>query len=339
MFRFTTSRATAFAGQHAFASMPKPTFGRRVGLGLGAMGAAGFTFATTTLCDAGSIDNQNAAAAANAAVWPAFDYTKVVNDIKTLLDQEDGIGPILVRLAWHEAGTWDANKKDGSANTASMRFSPECQHAANAGLQKARDLLEPIKAANPKLSYADLWSLAACIAIEEMGGPEIQWRFGRQDAKDASACPEEGRLPDGAKTQDHVREVFNRLGFDSDREIVALIGAHTLGECHADRSGFVGPWSHDRLGFDNSYFTELLDNDWLVNNDIEQLQFKDSRTGKLMMLPSDVALIVDPKFRVYVEEFAKDSDAFFAQFAKSFQRLMELGNHDSLYVPKATPAV
>ena len=43
----------------------------------------------------------------------------------------------------------------------------------------------------------------------------------------------------GAK---HIRDVFYRMGFN-DREIVALVGAHTLGECHADRSGFVGPWT------------------------------------------------------------------------------------------------
>ena len=40
----------------------------------------------------------------------------------------------------------------------------------------------------------------------------------------------------------HIRDIFYRMGFN-DREIVALIGAHTLGRCHADRSGYVGPWT------------------------------------------------------------------------------------------------
>ena len=40
----------------------------------------------------------------------------------------------------------------------------------------------------------------------------------------------------------HVRDVFYRMGFN-DREIVALIGAHTLGFCHTDRSGYLGPWT------------------------------------------------------------------------------------------------
>lgn len=47
------------------------------------------------------------------------------------------------------------------------------------------------------------------------------------------------RLPDGALGADHIREVFGRMGF-SDQEIVALSGAHALGRCHSDRSGFDG---------------------------------------------------------------------------------------------------
>ena len=42
--------------------------------------------------------------------------------------------------------------------------------------------------------------------------------------------------------QDHIRTIFHRMGFN-DREIVALIGAHTLGSCHKDRSGYDGPWT------------------------------------------------------------------------------------------------
>ncbi len=45
-----------------------------------------------------------------------------------------------------------------------------------------------------------------------------------------------------AQDSQHIRDIFYRMGFN-DREIVALIGAHTLGACHADRSGYVGPWT------------------------------------------------------------------------------------------------
>eukprot|EP00965_Chrysotila_dentata_P064913 2151830-Pleurochrysis_carterae.AAC.1 len=71
-----------------------------------------------------------------------------------------GCGPILVRLAWHDAGTYDVKTKTGGPHAA-MRFEPEASYAADAGLNIARDLLEPVHAALPGLSYADIWQ-ASC---------------------------------------------------------------------------------------------------------------------------------------------------------------------------------
>ena len=51
------------------------------------------------------------------------------------------------------------------------------------------------------------------------------------------------------------------MGFN-DAEIVALSGGHTLGGCHADRSGWAGPWTDTPLAFDNRYFRLLLECDW-----------------------------------------------------------------------------
>ena len=55
-----------------------------------------------------------------------------------------------------------------------------------------------------------------------------------------------------------------------------------------------------------------------------KLQYKDP-SGTLMMLPSDIALIQDPKFREWVDVYAKDQDRYFADFAKYFAVLLELG--------------
>lgn len=52
------------------------------------------------------------------------------------------------------------------------RFRPEAEHSANAGLHIARELLEPIKKKYPWISYSDLWTLAGCVAIEELGGKQ-----------------------------------------------------------------------------------------------------------------------------------------------------------------------
>ena len=59
----------------------------------------------------------------------------------------------------------------------------------------------------------------------------------------------------------HLRAVFGRMGFD-DSEIVALSGAHTVGRCHAERSGFVGPWTERPLNWDTQYFELLLQCQW-----------------------------------------------------------------------------
>lgn len=75
-----------------------------------------------------------------------------------LQDYDDGsYGPVLVRLAWHCSGTYDKESNSGGSNGATMRFAPESNHGANAGLDKARAKLEPIKAMFPQITYSDLW--------------------------------------------------------------------------------------------------------------------------------------------------------------------------------------
>jgi cytochrome c peroxidase len=61
-------------------------------------------------------------------------------------DYDDGsYGPVLLRLAWHASGTYDKETGTGGSNGATMRFAPEADHGANAGLKAARDFLEPVK--------------------------------------------------------------------------------------------------------------------------------------------------------------------------------------------------
>jgi len=208
-----------------------------------------------------------------------------------------------------------------------MRFAPESKDGANAGLDKARAFLEPIKAQFPGISYADLWTLAASVAIEEMGGPKIDWRAGRTDYTDGAKCPPVGRLPDASKTQDHIRDVFGRMGYN-DQEIVALAGAHALGRCHTDRSGYSGPWTRAPTTFSNEYFRELLENKGTEKKWNGPKQYTDP-TGDLMMLPADLAFIQDPKFKVYVELYAKDQARFFKDFAAAWKKMIDF-NHPAL---------
>ena len=172
--------------------------------------------------------------------------------------------------------SYDKETGTGGSNGATMRFAPEGDHGANAGLKTARDFMEPVKRVSPYsnkstntnnllekfpwISYSDLWTLGGVCAIQEMQGPTIPWRPGRSD-RDVSMCTPDGRLPDGAKEQSHLRAIFGRMGFD-DREIVALSGAHALGRCHTDRSGFDGPWSFSPTVMSNDYYRLLLGEKW-----------------------------------------------------------------------------
>lgn len=139
--------------------------------------------------------------------------------------------PIRFHQCRHAAGTYDKASGTGGSNGSTMRFKPESAWGANAGLAVARERLDAIKAKYPGLTYADLWSLAGVVAIQEAGGPLIPWRAGRSDAPHGHCCPPDGRLPDAGKKGDHLRDIFYRMGFN-DQEIVALAGAHALGRCH-----------------------------------------------------------------------------------------------------------
>jgi len=178
-------------------------------------------------------------------------------------------------------------------------------------------------------------------AIEAMGGPVIPFKPGRTDFADDSKCPPRGRLPDASQAADHIRAVFGRMGFN-DQEMVALSGAHNLGRCHSDRSGFHGPWVPNGTRFSNTYFRLLMNNEWTVKEWDGPKQYSNTDFDEeLMMLPTDMALVQDPKFKPWVEKYAKDRDlcvghlrirtradgsrSFYEHFGKAFHKLTELG--------------
>ena len=239
------------------------------------------------------------------------EYQKAVEKCKKKLRgliAEKNCAPLMLRLAWHSAGTFDVKTKTGGP-FGTMKQSAELAHAANNGLDIAVRLLEPIKEQFPILSYGDFYQLAGVVAVEITGGPEVPFHPGREDKP---VPPPEGRLPDATKGSDHLRDVFGTMGL-SDQDIVALSGGHTLGRAHKERSGFEGAWTPNPLIFDNSYFLELLDGE------------KDG----LLQLPSDKALLTDPVFRPLVDKYAVDEDAFFADYAEAHLKLSELGFADA----------
>ncbi|CAN1226806.1 L-ascorbate peroxidase 3 [Linum perenne] len=112
----------------------------------------------------------------------------------------------------------------------------------------------------------------------------------------------------------HLREVFYRMGL-SDRDIVVLSGAHTLGRAHQERSGFDGAWTKEPFKFDNSYFVELARGE----------------TQGLLQMPTDKALMEDPRFREFVMLYAEDEDAFLEDYAISHKKMSELGFSSAIW--------
>ena len=219
-----------------------------------------------------------------------------------------------------------------------MRYPPESTDPENKGLELARDVLDSIRAKYaPLVSSADVWTLAGVVAVQAMGGPVIPWTSGRPDltlvqvTAMPTLVPPNGLLPNANDPLARIKVMFGRLGL-SVQEMVALMGAHTVGRCHVDRSGFVGAWTRTPLLFSNSYYVQLLQGGpwkWVPpatfanTGAATQGQFQNS-VGQ-MMLPSDIALLSDPECLALVERYAVDGLTWKADFSDAFGKLWRLG--------------
>ncbi|KAF8624625.1 hypothetical protein AX15_005779 [Amanita polypyramis BW_CC] len=317
---------------------PKSNTGLFAGLGAAALAAgAYYIYFSESGANVSTAAKSGVQAARVAAKFtPAKkDYQKVYNRIAEIIDDagdyDDGsYGPVLLRLAWHASGTYDKESNTGGSNFATMRFEPEALHGANNGLHIARNLMEKVKAEFPWISYGDLWTLAGVCAIQEMAGPHIPWRAGRIDGVAADTTPD-GRLPDAAQGADHLRNIFYRMGFN-DQEIVALAGAHALGRCHRDRSGFEGPWTFSPTTLTNDYYKLLFDEKWIWKKWDGPKQLEDKKTRSLMMLPADYTLTQDKSLKKYAKAYADDQSLWFKDFSSVITRLFELGVPEKQFV-------
>jgi cytochrome c peroxidase len=146
---FTLPRQTfRQQSRRGYASEPSKSSssGLYIGIGALALGGAGYYFYTQ---GNGSLLSGSASETKGIFVPKQEDYEKVYNEIAARLEEKDdyddgSYGPVLVRLAWHCSGTFDKETGTGGSNGATMRFAPEGDHGATAGLVAARDFLEPV---------------------------------------------------------------------------------------------------------------------------------------------------------------------------------------------------
>jgi catalase-peroxidase len=222
-----------------------------------------------------------------AEEFKTLDLNAVIKDLHALMtDSQEWwpadfgqYGGLMIRMAWHSAGTYRITDGRGGAGAGQQRFAPLNSWPDNANLDKARRLLWPIKRKyGRKISWADLMVLAGNVALESMGfktfgfaggrvdvwepeelfwGPEGSWlgdeRYsGERQLSEPLGAVQMGLIyvnpegpngkPDPVAAARDIRETFFRMAMNDEETVALIAGGHTFGKTHgAGDPSFMGP--------------------------------------------------------------------------------------------------
>ncbi|WP_172381302.1 catalase/peroxidase HPI [Streptomyces sp. MNP-20] len=220
-----------------------------------------------------------------AAAFGSLDLPAVKRDIAEVLTTSQdwwpadfgNYGPLMIRMAWHSAGTYRISDGRGGAGAGQQRFAPLNSWPDNASLDKARRLLWPVKKKYGKnISWADLMVLTGNVALETMGfetfgfaggredvwepeedvywGPETTWlddeRYtGDRELENPLGAVQMGLIyvnpegpngnPDPVAAARDIRETFRRMAMNDEETVALIAGGHTFGKTHG-----AGPADH-----------------------------------------------------------------------------------------------
>ena len=222
-----------------------------------------------------------------AAEFAKLDLNAVKKDIAQVLTSSQEwwpadygtYGGLMIRLAWHSAGTYRVMDGRGGSASGTIRFAPLNSWPDNANLDKARRLLWPVKKKYGRaLSWADLMILTGNVSFETMGfrtfgygggrvdvyeptdvnwGPETEWLADQRFTKDRKldkplAASQMGLIyvnpegpngkPDPLAAAHDIRATFGRMGMNDEETVALIAGGHSLGKTHgaADPRKYVG---------------------------------------------------------------------------------------------------
>ena len=219
-----------------------------------------------------------------AEEFKTLDLTAVKKDIGAVMTTSQDwwpadyghYGPLLIRMAWHSAGTYRIDDGRGGAADGEQRFAPLNSWPDNANLDKARRLLWPIKKRyGRKISWADLMVLAGNCALESMGFKTFGFGGGREDVwepQEINWGTEDTWLGDERYSENRqlasplgavqmgliyvnpegpngnadpvgaahdIRETFRRMAMNDEETVALIAGGHTFGKTHG-----AGPAPH-----------------------------------------------------------------------------------------------
>jgi catalase-peroxidase len=223
-----------------------------------------------------------------AEAFNSLDLAGVKRDIAEVLTNSQDwwpadfgdYGPLMIRMAWHGAGTYRISDGRGGAGSGQQRFAPLNSWPDNVSLDKARRLLWPVKKKyGQKISWGDLMILTGNVALESMGfktfgfgggrvdtwepeedvywGPETTWlddeRYsGDRELADPFGAVQMGLIyvnpegpngnPDPLAAARDIRETFRRMAMNDEETVALIAGGHTFGKTHgAGPADNVGP--------------------------------------------------------------------------------------------------